>query len=61
MAPAYSKIVMLLAGLIGGLLLGLSGVLAFELLDRTLRLPAEVEDLVGLPVIATMPHLGKVG
>lgn len=59
-APQYSKLIMLIAGLIGGLLLGLSAVVVLELLDRTVRLPEEVEPLSGVPVIAALPHLGRV-
>ncbi len=49
----------LLAGLVGGLVLGLVFVFALEFLDRTVRRPWEAEQLTGVPVLGTLPHFAE--
>lgn len=39
-----------------GVVLGIALALLFEMLDRRLREPAEVNDLVDLPILGTIPH-----
>jgi polysaccharide biosynthesis transport protein len=51
----------LLMGVGGGLLLGLGLALLLELLDRTVKSGAEVERLLGLPVLAVVPDVSEEG
>ncbi len=57
-APVFSWFILLAGGVAGGLFLGLSGVLVFEFLDRSVRQREEAEAIAGIPPLATMPELG---
>ena len=47
-------------GAISGLVLGLSTAFLLEYLDDTLKGPEEVREVLGLPVLGNVPHLGKL-
>lgn len=47
----------LTAGLAAGLFLGMGLALGLQWLDRTIKRPEEIERLLGLPVLATVPDL----
>ncbi len=48
-------------GLGSGLLLGVALVFLIHLLDRTVKSPEELENLLGFPVLAVIPDLGAAG
>ncbi len=47
----------LIAGLLGGLALGVGLVLALQLMDRTVKAPSEIQQRLGLPVLSAVPDL----
>jgi polysaccharide biosynthesis transport protein len=58
--PVKPRVGLLLAlGGVGGILLGLSGALLRERLDRTIKTKADVEERFGLVALGTIPALGK--
>ncbi len=56
-ARHVSILFLLVAGPLVGLILGLVMVLIFELLDTSVRLESEIEDLIGAPIVGTLPWL----
>ena len=58
-APEYAIPIVAIGGLLGGLLFGLSLVVAFEFFDKTVRTPKEVEALTGVPVLGTLPAYSR--
>jgi capsular exopolysaccharide synthesis family protein len=58
--PSFPPTVPLVVGaVIGGLLLGALAAVILDSFDRTFRTTAEVIDVTGLPVLATMPNARK--
>jgi capsular polysaccharide biosynthesis protein len=55
--PVYPPVILVL---VGGLIVGLGGSLAFVLFRDAIfpraRVPREIEDLLGLPVLASIPE-----
>jgi capsular exopolysaccharide synthesis family protein len=56
-SPQPKKAIML--GLLAGLALGLAFVYASDLLDRSIKTVDQAESLLGLPVLAAVPEIGK--
>lgn len=52
-----SNKLILLAGLFGGFVIGVSVIAFAEFIDRTVRVPREAEAIAGVPNIATLPPL----
>ena len=55
-APVYSLTVFLIAGVLAGLMVGLSLVVVREFFDGTVRMPYEAAEISGTPVLATLRH-----
>lgn len=56
-SPQPTKTIVL--GLLGGLALGLAFVYGADVLDRTLKTVDQAESVLGLPVLAAVPEIGK--
>jgi capsular exopolysaccharide synthesis family protein len=55
------RMVILLIGLMVGLVLGLGGAFAREILDHSVHSRADLQTATGLPVLGLIPHLGIPG
>ncbi|MEA2714830.1 MAG: tyrosine-protein kinase Etk/Wzc [Gemmatimonadales bacterium] len=61
-APVSPKpLRLLLAGLVGGLLLGLGAAMAREYFDRSVHTRGDVVLASGLPILGMIPHIGRSG
>ena len=61
MAPFWpDKRKIILMGFVLGLVLGGGFVLLLEVLDNSFKRIEEVEDILGLPVLATIPKIDKL-
>ncbi|HSG99023.1 MAG TPA: GNVR domain-containing protein, partial [candidate division Zixibacteria bacterium] len=59
--PSYpNRVKISVMGVVLGLILGGAAALIAELLDHSFRKVEEVEDELGLPVLATIPHIDSL-